>query len=113
MAKTLGIVIGIVLVVALGVFLMNSLGKNNDGLTGNAVAGDSENEKSNVKTFEISGGNFKFLMNGVESPELKVKQGDTVRIEFINKEGFHDFVIDEFTGARTKQMAAPGSETIE
>lgn len=44
-----------------------------------------------VKEFTVDGTNFKF------SPELvSVKKGDTVRIKFVNSQGFHDFVIDEF-----------------
>jgi plastocyanin len=108
MAKVLGVVIALV-VVALGIFLIASSGNGDSNVTGNAVAG-SENS---VKTFVIGGGNFKFYMDEVENPELRVKQGDTVRVTFNNEEGFHDFVIDEFTGARTKQMQAGNSETIE
>lgn len=111
MAKVLGIVIALVLVVALGVFLIANMGGNGSNVTGNAVAGDSV--QGNTVTFKVTSSHLRFFMNGVESPELKVKQGQTVRVEFVNEEGFHDFVIDELTGARTKQMAAPGSETIE
>ncbi|HLC78671.1 MAG TPA: cupredoxin domain-containing protein [Candidatus Nanoarchaeia archaeon] len=114
MVKTLGIVIAIVLVVALGIFVISSLGKSNDGLTGNAVSGDTENNAdSDVVVIKITSSHLRFFLDGVESPELKVKQGDTIRIEFVNEEGFHDFVLDEFVGARTKQMAAGNSETIE
>ena len=77
---------------------------NND----NAQASGSEN----VKTFVISASHLRFYMNGVESPELKVKEGDTVRIEFNNEEGFHDWVLDEF-GAATAQIQVGKSETIE
>lgn len=64
-------------------------------------------EKSAVKTFEVVGEPFFFSIK-----EMKVKQGDTVRVVFTNKEGFHDWVIDEF-GGKTKQLAAGQSETIE
>lgn len=64
-------------------------------------------EKSAVKTFEVVGEPFFFSIK-----EMKVKQGDTVKVVFTNKEGFHDWVIDEF-GAKTKQLAAGQSETIE
>ncbi|MBY0539324.1 cupredoxin domain-containing protein [Patescibacteria group bacterium] len=44
-----------------------------------------------VKEFTVDGKNFSF------TPELvSVKKGDTVRIKFVNSQGFHDFVIDEF-----------------
>ena len=55
------------------------------------------------KTFVLTGENFKFLMDGSEAPELQVKVGDRVRIEFTSTSGFHDWVVDEF-GAATKQV---------
>ena len=111
MAKVLGIAIALVLVVALGVFLISSLGGNNNSITGNTVAGDSVQD-SDVVTFRITASHLRFFLGGVESPELRVKQGQTVRIEFVNEEGFHDWKLDEFNAA-TKQMAAGNSETIE
>lgn len=63
--------------------------------------------KSEVKTFEVVGEPFFFSVK-----EMKVKQGDTVKVVYTNKEGFHDWVIDEF-GGKTKQLAAGQSETIE
>jgi plastocyanin len=62
---------------------------------------------SQVKEFTVHGGMFFFKPN-----EMRVKKGDTVKINFINDEGFHDWVIDEFN-ARTKQIQAGKSETIE
>ncbi len=67
---------------------------------------ENEDTKSS-KTFEVSAANFSY-----DVKEIKVKQGDKVKIVFTNKEGFHDWVIDEFS-ARTKQLAADKSETIE
>lgn len=64
-------------------------------------------EKGSVKTFEITGEPFSFSVK-----EMKVKQGDTVKVVFTNKEGFHDWVVDEF-GAKTKQLAAGKTETVE
>lgn len=117
MAKILGIVVTLVIVVALGIFLISSLGGDN-GMTGNAVAGDSNVEinlagSSDVVIFRITASHLRFFLDDVESPELRVKQGDTVRIEFVNEEGFHDFVVDEFAGAKTAQLQAGNSETIE
>lgn len=60
-----------------------------------------------VKTFNVDGDNFSFSLK-----EIKVKKGDTVKIVFNNKIGFHDWVVDEFN-ARTKQIQAGQSETIE
>lgn len=64
-------------------------------------------EASSVKTIEVIGTNYAF------SPkEIKVAKGTKVKISFVNKEGFHDFVIDEFK-AKTKQISAGKTETIE
>ncbi len=56
----------------------------------------------------VRGNNFSF------SPKnLTVKEGETVRVTFINNGGLHDFVIDAFTGARTKQIKGGEQEVIE
>lgn len=64
-------------------------------------------EEGAVKEFTVRGDNFSF------DPEtIKVNKGDKVKITFINSEGFHDWVVDEF-GAATKQTQAPTTEVIE
>lgn len=60
-----------------------------------------------VKEFTLEGTSFAF-----SKKELKVKKGDTVKIIFNNKEGFHDWVIDEFS-ANTKKIGAGQSDTIQ
>lgn len=65
-------------------------------------------EKGGVKEFTVVGDNFAF-----DVKEMKVKKGDTVRIVFQNKEGLHDWVLDEFEGAKTKQLKEGEEETIE
>ncbi len=67
----------------------------------------TETMKGEAKIFNVTAANFSFSVK-----EMKVKQGDTVKIVFENKEGFHDWVIDEFN-ARTQQLPAGKSETIE
>jgi Plastocyanin len=75
---------------------------------GDIAGGTSEEAKTeNVKDFTVDGTSFSFAPKTME-----VKVGDMVRITFINKEGFHDLVIDEFVGAKTKQLKAGESETI-
>jgi plastocyanin len=59
-----------------------------------------------TKTFEVKGDNFKY-----DPSEIRVKEGDTVVINFTNTGGFHDWVLDEFN-ARTKQLADGGKETV-
>ena len=43
--------------------------------------------------------------------DIKVKKGDTVTINFMNKEGIHDWVIDEF-GVRTPKIQAGQSASV-
>lgn len=129
-SKTMPIVIGVIalLLIAGGAYLFmsnknstvptgldaNTTGENNSSNattepTGESTTDGSENENdvAAVKTFEISGSNFKF-----DPTEITVKKGDTVRIVFTNSGGMHDWVIDEFD-ARTKVLKDSESETIE
>ncbi|PLX25232.1 hypothetical protein C0580_03015 [Candidatus Parcubacteria bacterium] len=62
---------------------------------------------SEVQEFRVVGTNFDF-----SEKEIRVKKGDTVRIVFVNEEGFHDWVVDEFDAA-TKQIQEGNQETIE
>ena len=82
------------------------LGESGDG------ASDPSGDSASVKTFTLTGENFKFVMGGVDNPDLKVKVGDTVRIEFTSKQGFHDWVVDEFNAA-TAQVRAVNSTSVE
>ncbi len=59
-----------------------------------------------AKEFTVTGSNFKF-----DIPEIRVKEGDTVKITFKNAGGLHDFVIDEFNVA-AKQGNGPSEETL-
>jgi plastocyanin len=58
----------------------------------------------NEVSFNVKGVPFSFDMK-----EIKVKKGDTVTINFESSEGFHDWVVDEFSAA-TKQVQ-PGTPT--
>lgn len=60
----------------------------------------------NEKVFEISGENFAFSQK-----EIRVKEGDTVTINFTSANGFHDFVVDEFN-ARTNQVKAGEASSV-
>ncbi|MEK7103384.1 MAG: cupredoxin domain-containing protein [Patescibacteria group bacterium] len=62
---------------------------------------------SSVKTFNITGGNFSFSPN-----VMKVKKGDTVRVNFTNEEGMHDWKLDEFN-AKTPIISAGKTATVE
>ena len=113
--KTL--IIGAVLVVVIiaGFFILNG----NNSSTGSAVSNpnlDDDNNvndnNGNVKVFVVDGSNLRFYIDGVENPEIRVKEGDKVKIEFSSSEGFHDFVIDEFNVV-TKRLSADGSDSVE
>jgi plastocyanin len=76
------------------------------------VLDDSGSLNKEVKTFVMSGENFKFMMGGIENPDLIVNEGDTVKIEFTSVQGFHDWVIDEFN-AKTSQVRDGESTSVE
>lgn len=72
------------------------------------VPGSDTPEMVVVREFTVTGSKFKF-----DPATISVKKGETVRITFVNAEGMHDWVIDEFTGGRTKVLNQGQSETIE
>lgn len=81
--------------------------------TNAAVSNTAANTNRNTvdKVFTLTGKNFKFVMNGKDNPDLQVKVGDKVRIEFTSTEGFHDWKVDEF--AATSRVKASESTSIE
>lgn len=64
-------------------------------------------QEDTIKTFQVNGIPFSF-----DPKEIRVKNGDKVKIVFTNKEGFHDLVLDEFN-VKTKQIGQGETETIE
>ena len=66
-----------------------------------------------VKTFIVTGENFKFVLDGQDNPDIVVSEGDTVRIEFSSTDGFHDWVVDEFDAATEKVRPDAGITTVE
>lgn len=106
----------IVILMMVGLLLMgctNTTSETSEGTSaGMPVPSDIDSiapEAVVVKTFTITGENFKFMHNGQENPELHVQKGDTVRIEFSSIDGFHDWMVDEF-GATEK--VRPGTPTM-
>ena len=73
--------IAVILIVVIGGFFLFK-----GDSTGSVISGNDEN----TITFTLTSSNLRFFLNGVESPELKVKQGDKVKIILNNEEGFHD-----------------------
>lgn len=45
--------------------------------------------------------------------EIRVNAGDTVRVTYTNGGGRHDWVVDEFEGAKTRVISAGQSQTVE
>ncbi|MEX0919297.1 MAG: plastocyanin/azurin family copper-binding protein [Parcubacteria group bacterium] len=68
---------------------------------------DSDPEEAVVREFVVETSNFSFTPNN-----LTVNEGDTVRITVRNEFGMHDFVLDEFAGARTSILNAGQEEVI-
>ena len=110
----------IILIIAIGAFYFL---RSDSSVTGNAIAipeKNSANENSevtgkaeSVKTFVITGDHLRFFIDGVENPEIKVKQGDKVRIEYSSTEGFHDWRVDEFNAATEKVKPENGMTAVE
>ena len=65
------------------------------------------NEKGETKVFDLTGENFSF-----SESEIRVKKGDTVRINFESVDGFHDWTIDEFA-ANTDRVNTGGTASVE
>lgn len=68
--------------------------------------GDAMMEEG-VKTFDLTGKKFEFSMK-----EIRVKKGDTVKINFASTEGFHDWKIDEFN-AQTQRVQEGDTSSVE
>ncbi len=64
-------------------------------------------EPEEVVEVEVISNNYEF-----SETEIRVTEGDIVRLTLVNEEGTHDWVIDEF-GASTNILEAGEEETIE
>lgn len=125
MNKIIFAVVGATLIVISGYFLIG--GKNSDQpittdepspvisainnieesvIPSVSVEAQDANQPS-VREFVVSGDDFSF-----DIKEIKVKQGDKVKIVFKNKIGFHDWKIDEFNAA-TKKIQAGQEDVVE
>jgi plastocyanin len=99
-----GVVIALVIVFG-GIILFSG-----DSKEVSAIENDSGKEE--MKMFVMTGENFKFVMDGNDNPEIKVKEGDRVRIEFTSTSGFHDWVVDTF-GATEQVREGEGMTSVE
>jgi len=84
----------------------NSVDEKSESLddTPNLPNPDESSNVNRVNTFTLTGENFKFFMDREENPDIRVNEGDTVRIEFKSTQGFHDWVVDEFNAATERVM---------
>lgn len=73
----------------------------------NANLNANVNVGVDAKVFTVTARNFAFSQK-----EIRVKKGDTVRINLTSVEGFHDWVLPEFEAA-TKQISAGNSSSVE
>ncbi|GIW57417.1 MAG: hypothetical protein KatS3mg083_362 [Candidatus Dojkabacteria bacterium] len=64
-------------------------------------------EEVSTKEFTLTASNFRY-----DVKEIRVRQGDTVKVTLKIAEGFHDFVLDDYN-VRTKQLSAGQEDTIE
>ena len=115
MSKKIIIVIVLVLVIV-GVIVLTSqkteeentaLPQNAESPTESIEESAEPTEESQIKEFTITGTNYQFSLN-----EIRVNQGDTVRITFISGGSLHDWTIDEFNVA-TSRLQEGQQETIE
>ncbi len=88
--------------------MMEKTNTPGDTMMGDEMVGTD----SGVKEFDLEGYNYRFEMDGVEAPELGVKQGDRVRIVLTSADGFHDWVIDEFNAA-TDRVSTGQTASVE
>ena len=101
----------VLIVVVIGGFLIykNSSDSSMSDQTQSTTSVDQTAPVQSVSTtreFTVNGSKFAF-----DPKEITVKKGDTVKINFVNKDGFHDLVIDEFNVA-TKQINGGAEETV-
>lgn len=112
MNKYLPVVIVVVIIGAIGYYLttMNKAvaPETTKVVPSEALTAEEGSTPSEaVKEFTVTGSNFSF-----DPKTITVKKGDRVKVTFKNKDGFHDFVIDEFNVA-TKQIQGGQQEVVE
>ena len=104
------LLIGLIILLLIGMGSFFLLLNSSSNVESNVVADTSG--AGEIKTFVLTGKNFKFMMNGEDNPNIRVKEGEKIRIEFASIEGFHDWKVDEFNAA-TKKVNAEGSTSVE
>jgi plastocyanin len=113
------IVLAVVILLIVGVIIytrMNSVGETTLVPTPTSELGvaaspsqaeeSTESATAGVKEVTVTSSPFKF-----EPAEIRVKQGDTVRVKFVNAQGTHDFVLPDLN-VQTKQLSTANAEEI-
>ena len=106
--KTVYAIIIVIIIVGLLWFVFG-INENSDNVvpeTPISQNGNNAAPEGKAVSFDVTGKNFEFNMK-----EIKVKEGDTVTINFKSESGFHDFVLDEFN-VRTEQLQSGGTESV-
>ncbi|MFA6250794.1 MAG: cupredoxin domain-containing protein [Candidatus Shapirobacteria bacterium] len=77
------------------------------GIKQNIAPSISPQPTPEVKTFQIEAADFAF-----STKQILAKRGDKIRIELVNRQGTHDFVLDEFE-VETQELSAGQSDMVE
>ena len=72
----------------------NAMMEDNKMKDDDSAMGDDKMMEDDLKTFELDGFNF-----GYSQTEIRVQEGDRVKIVLTSTDGFHDWVVDEFDAA--------------
>lgn len=91
----------------------NPVQENKDSAQAKISLEISEENNPPTKNFILTGKNFKFMMDGQDSPTIIVKKGDKVRIDFKSIQGVHDWVINEFNAAIGRVREGDGGTSVE
>lgn len=86
----------------------NTATEDDTNLTEDEATSEEDTPAGETRSFEISGTNYAYDVS-----EIRVQEGDTVTINFVSDEGYHDWVVDEFAAATEKvQPGTPTSVTF-
>jgi plastocyanin len=85
----------------------------NTDSTGNTILESVEDNEEEIKVFVLTGKNFKFMAGSIDNPDMKVNQGDKIRIEFSSVGGTHDWTLDEFSAKTNIVKDGEGQTSVE
>ena len=85
----------------------------NGGVADNPDSADTGTGPGGVVTFDLTGENYDYYLDGEENPTLRVDEGDTVRVRFESVEGYHDWRLDAFDAATEAVGVGDGVTEVE